>query len=227
MLLTTKRDAARALGARLLVFAAMPVFAGWFLIRRWGIAFTLPLYAALLLTGAAALFLAVLFQSFFPANILQAGDANLKNVLLRYFFRISFTEELARLVSLLCCFAILKKRRIEIDGVLAGLVSGLGFAVLEAASYSAAGIHVALLRAFTAAPLHGACGARVGQAASGFRERPAASFLRFFSAVAIHGMYNFIIIIPGPIAFIGIFVALFALGSSIVIIRDTLGAGDR
>jgi RsiW-degrading membrane proteinase PrsW (M82 family) len=101
-----------------------------------------------------------------------------------------------------------------------GLVAGLGFAILESAAYGAAAAGIVLIRLFTAAPLHAACGARVGAAAIMSRSHPAQAILRFFSAIAIHGLYNFMISIPGIPSLAAILIALSALASSILTIHS-------
>jgi RsiW-degrading membrane proteinase PrsW (M82 family) len=98
-------------------------------------------------------------------------------------------------------------------------VAGLGFAIIENASYGAADMGIAFIRAFTAAPLHGACGARVGAAVADLRDKPFPALLRFLSAVAIHGMYNFMILLRGVSWILAVFVAFSSLASSILFIR--------
>jgi hypothetical protein len=78
---------------------------------------------------------------------------------------------------------------------------------------------VILIRTLTAVPLHGACGARDGAAAVLCGRNPLRSFLRFFSAVIIHGMYNFMVIRTGLSSVFAILIALTALASSIQEIR--------
>jgi RsiW-degrading membrane proteinase PrsW (M82 family) len=103
----------------------------------------------------------------------------------------------------------------------AGLIAGLGFAILESAVYGASNPGNALLRAFTSAPLHGACGSRVGSSIVIFRKYPIQGFLRFLFAVATHGIYNFMLIIPGNLStVIAILIALTALASSLLAIRS-------
>jgi RsiW-degrading membrane proteinase PrsW (M82 family) len=95
----------------------------------------------------------------------------------------------------------------------------LGFAAAENALYAAADIRIALLRAVTAAPLHGACGSRVGTAAAlpgGGPRRAAAIFL---SAAAIHTAYDFMLTGAGILPFLSVPVALAALGSSLLALR--------
>jgi RsiW-degrading membrane proteinase PrsW (M82 family) len=101
----------------------------------------------------------------------------------------------------------------------AGLVAGLGFSLLENAVYGTSDTSVVLLRIFTAAPLHAACGARVGSAAVLFRVRPIQGFVRFITAVAIHGFYNFMVIKPGISSIAAILIALSAAASSVISIH--------
>jgi len=102
----------------------------------------------------------------------------------------------------------------------AGLIAGLGFAIIESAVYGASNPGNALLRTFTAAPLHGACGYRVGSSVAMFEERPLQAVFRFLSAVVIHGLYNFMLIIPGFVPSMGaILIALSALTTSVLAIR--------
>jgi RsiW-degrading membrane proteinase PrsW (M82 family) len=207
----------------LIFIAALPVLVAWLVIRHFRVAMPPLLFAGCLLSGVVSLFIAVFFQSLFPSGLGGVQPDRVRGILLRFFFRIAFTEELSRLLAFFIFFALIKKFHFPLlPAALVGLLSGLGFAVLEAATYGATDIRIALLRAFTAAPLHGACAARTGFAAASFREDPLRAFFRFLSAVVIHGMYNFIIIIPGPPALIGILIVFFALASSLMSIRSSL-----
>jgi len=165
------------------------------------------------------------------------------------FVRIAFTEEFSRLIILVLLFFAIRRfssmRQPEQDAAnppdsgsgapvsagtmanAAGLVAGLGFAVIESAVYGAANPGNALLRIFTAAPLHGACGFRVGSSAAMFRENPVQAVFRFLSAVAIHGIYNFMLIIPGFLPSIAaILIALSAFATSILAIRSGMKGDD-
>jgi RsiW-degrading membrane proteinase PrsW (M82 family) len=122
--------------------------------------------------------------------------------------QIALTEEAGRLLILLVLSLVLARFEKtpalppENLGSAMGLLAGLGFAVIETATYGAADLRNALLRAFTAAPLHGACGSRVGAAVFGFRDAPFRSVFRFAAAVLIHGTYNFMAVNPGmPVVF--------------------------
>ncbi|GHT90924.1 hypothetical protein FACS1894140_0440 [Spirochaetia bacterium] len=219
----------------------------WFRIARFPL--SLPWVLFFLLSGAAALFAALLLQNFFP-TILPV-NSRLGAVIFNIFCKIALTEELCRLLMLLLFFKILNllgkgisaakapgpaARTVNaadpvpgifsgndaVWGSVAGLFAGLGFALIENAAYGAANMGVTLLRAFTAAPLHGACGARVGAAVVVFRDHPLPALMRFLSAVAIHGMYNFMLLLPGISTVLAVFAAFSALGSSVLFIHGVL-----
>jgi RsiW-degrading membrane proteinase PrsW (M82 family) len=219
----------------LVFISAIPVIAAfcWFRISRYP--FPLTRFLIVLLAGAAAFFPALILQKVFS---LPFGSGKW-GLFAEIFIRIAFTEELSRLLVLLVLFWL--SRRIaagtppdaagraqsagtlsysEVSkGTAAGLVAGLGFAFLESAVYGASDAGIALLRIFTAAPLHAACGSRVGAAAVMVRERPAQAVFRFLSAVAIHGIYNFLVVSPGFPSIAAVLIALSALASSILAIR--------
>jgi RsiW-degrading membrane proteinase PrsW (M82 family) len=104
-------------------------------------------------------------------------------------------------------------------GAALGLLAGFGFAIVESAAYGAADFRVVLIRVFTAAPIHGACGARIGPGILLVREQPLRSVFRFFAATFIHGIYNFLITGTGLSVLLAILIALSALASSVIEIR--------
>jgi RsiW-degrading membrane proteinase PrsW (M82 family) len=189
----------------LLIFiSALPAIGVFIWFRLVKYPFSLPLFLCCLLGGAIALLIAGFFQSLFP----PLNNLDLRSLLFRLIVQVALTEEAGRLVILLIVFVVLT-RFVETPalpaenlGSAAGLLAGLGFAVIETATYGAADLRIALLRAFTAAPLHGACGSRVGVTVFSFREAPVRGLFRFAAAVITHGMYNFMVINPGmPIVF--------------------------
>ncbi|MDR2479029.1 MAG: PrsW family intramembrane metalloprotease [Treponema sp.] len=203
----------------------------WFRLAKYP--FSLFQFSAALLAGAAAFFPALVLQRIFPGDAVWA--AGKWALLIKIFIQGALTEELSRLLVLLVLFGIIGRFRdgtkdtsgetgimsynTIIWGTAAGLAAGLGFAVLESAAYGASDANVVMLRAVTAAPLHAACGSRVGSAAILFRERPAQAVFRFLSAVVIHGIYNFMIIMPGFPSLAAVLIALSTLASSILAIR--------
>jgi RsiW-degrading membrane proteinase PrsW (M82 family) len=193
----------------------------WFRLSRFPLS---PLRCACaLLAGAAALFPALFLQRLFPGT--GPGLAG-RGALLFTMFRIPLTEELSRLLLLLVFFLFSKEliggppAARNARGAALGLLAGLGFAMLESDAYGASDFRVTLPRAFTAAPLHGACGARIGSGLLLFRDQPRRGVFRFFSAVIIHGVYNFTVARAGISTFLAVLIALSALASSALEIRS-------
>jgi RsiW-degrading membrane proteinase PrsW (M82 family) len=229
----------------LLIFASsVPAIAVylWFRIARYP--FSTAWFLLSVLVGAAAFFPALVLQHLIPPNFASADRWGLAG---QVFIHVALSEELARLIVLFIFFYITQKidakrqekEKSQIPGgermmappasdtsftelvrySTAGLVAGLGFSLLENAVYGASDTSVVLLRIFTAAPLHAACGARVGSAAVLFRTRPVQGLVRFITAVAIHGFYNFMVIIPGIPSIAAILIALTAAASSVISIH--------
>jgi RsiW-degrading membrane proteinase PrsW (M82 family) len=201
----------------LLIFtAALPVFLAFLWFRRLklkSLSFLLSLTA-----GILALLIAVVLQHFLP---FPEGRGGMAQVFFGVFIRIAFIEEFGKYITL--CFLLRwtgsRSDSSFASGSVAGLAAGLGFAAVESASYGAADIGVALLRAFTAAPLHGACGARAGAAAELWGKSRIRGVFSFFSALMIHGIYDLVIVSPGVPSFLAVLIALAALGSSLAAIH--------
>ncbi|MDR1239434.1 MAG: PrsW family intramembrane metalloprotease [Treponema sp.] len=222
----------------LILASALPVFPVllWYRLSRFPLS---PAHCSFaLLSGAAALFPALLLQRL-VSGIVDAHPG-IWNPAADIFIRIAFTEEAGRLLTLLILFLFsgdLKRpvlrnpdtgeasdpsraAGLTARGAALGLLAGLGFAMLESAAYGAVDFRATLYRAFTAAPLHAACGARIGSALLLFGIQPRRPVFRFFSAVVIHGVYDFMIIRPGISSLLAILIALFALASSALEIRS-------
>ena len=194
---------------------AIAVFV-WFRLARYE--FPVLLFFCSLLAGATSFFPALLLQEFVP-------EGGALSVYIR-----AFTEELSRLLPLIILLLLFRRFAAASNngfttGTAAGLVAGLGFAILEGAVYSAANPDITLLRACTAAPLHGACGSRVGSAVVLFRENPARAITQFLFTVVIHGTYNTLLRIPGILSLIAaVLIALSAFASSVLTIRREMTA---
>ena len=213
--------------------SSIPVIAVyiWFRIAKYQ--FTLARFLLVMITGATAIFPALILKDLINFNIASGGRAEL---FYHVFIRIALTEELSRLLMLAIYFFVsgyfaksiaenaeqavsaVSWSKIK-NGAATGLVAGLGFAILESAVYAASDINVLLLRTVTAAPLHAACGSRVGAAAAMLKTNPFQAVFRVLSATMIHGVYNMTISRPGVSSIIGILIAFSALFSSITIIR--------
>jgi RsiW-degrading membrane proteinase PrsW (M82 family) len=214
--------------------AALPAFLVYMWFRLSRFRFSMLWFLCSLLGGIAAVFIALilglLFDGLSAASGTAPGGVSAPGNLPLSIFRAALVEESSRLVVLFPLFAVFRRLKWSFGAAgipeehaasrcAAGLVGGLGFALAESASYGTAGMGVALLRAFTAAPLHGACGARTGLAAAVFRDNPAAGTLRFLSAAAIHGMYNFLTLRSGFSSVIAVLAAFSLLISSLAFIR--------
>jgi RsiW-degrading membrane proteinase PrsW (M82 family) len=203
----------------LIAISALPVLAVLLWIRLRRVPVGLPWFLLSLLGGALSLGLAAVLQSLFPA----AEEASLGVLLVKIFIQIALTEELGRLVVFLLLLSLARHLSKEPPppafAAITGLIAGLGFAVIETAMYGVGNFSIALVRAVTTAPLHGACGARIGAAVSHIRNAPLWALVRFLYAVGIHGMYNFMILSQGiPLVF-PVLIAFTALFSSMQLIR--------
>jgi RsiW-degrading membrane proteinase PrsW (M82 family) len=214
----------------LILTAALPAIIVFFWFRARKPAVTLPWFLASLAAGIVSVLISALLQNliqnFFPAA--RNGQDWLWLVFFGVFVRIALVEEASRLVTVI---PLLKagSRRINLDmtfGACLGLAAGLGFAAFESAIYGMADINIALLRAFTAAPLHGACGIRTGAAVSIAGERPAKALSLLVFTVLIHGTYNLIIVSPPIPSLLAVPAALAALFSSLPLLKST-GSDDE
>ena len=214
----------------LLFIAALPVIIVFLWFRAVKSPVTLPWLLLSLSAGVLSLVPAAIIQNFFPYS---ARDG-LGQVFFGVFIRIALVEEAGRLITLIPLLKAAARRRPRsvaaglnqnasefpgnsaLDSIFAagvGLAAGLGFAAIENALYGTADIKITFLRAFTAAPLHGACAVRAALAVFFFRQRPAKALFLFASAVLIHGAYNLMIVspaLPSLLAVPAAYSALFA-----------------
>jgi RsiW-degrading membrane proteinase PrsW (M82 family) len=199
----------------LLIFiSALPIIPGWFWFRSLKLRGRLFLFS--IAAGLVSVLAAILIQSLFFPSVPGTGMDSPGPILFGIFVRIALVEELSRILTL----GPLIGRKDGFTASAMGLAAGLGFAVVESALYSVASPGIALLRAFTAAPLHAACGARVGASVGFVRSRPLYSAVLLITAVLIHGMYDFFIIYPGIPSFLSIFIVISAQGASIVMLKN-------
>jgi len=188
----------------------------WFRSRKSAV--TLPWFLLSITAGIVSLLAAAFIQRFFSSKQDGLGD-----LFFGVFVRIALVEELSRLAALIPIFAAANHAR-KTDmpfGAALGLAAGLGFAILENAFHGIADIYITLLRAFTAAPLHGACGIQAGAAVFLFSKNRGKAFFHFISAVLIHGAYNLIIISPALPSALAIIIALSALFASLPLLKTT------
>jgi RsiW-degrading membrane proteinase PrsW (M82 family) len=221
----------------IILISAIPVIAVYIWYRLAKYQFSLIWFLFALLAGAAAFFPALLLQNLLNIPISAGGRLAL---FYQFFIRIASAEEVSRLLMLFVFFYISGRLAKEgaqqfpswntlRKGAAGGLVAGLGFALLETAAYGASTANVSflLLRAFTAAPLHAACGSRVGTAAVMFRANPFQSLMRLLTAIAIHGIYDFMANLSGFSRLMAVLIAISAVASSILTIRSSWNNEDR
>jgi RsiW-degrading membrane proteinase PrsW (M82 family) len=232
----------------LIAISSIPVFAVYFWFRIAKYEFTIRWFLFVLLAGATAFLPAILLQYLLNFSV-SSGSGRLE-LFYQVFVRIAFTEELSRLLLLIVFFKVISRfipdpivGQVQADtapeednyapeskkttswntvkkGAATGLVAGLGFALLESAVIGASNTGVLLLRAVTAAPLHAACGARVGMAAVSYRTNPFQAVMRLLTATAIHGIYNFMIVVPGFPSIAAVLIVILTLASSIATISS-------
>jgi len=199
----------------LITTMALPVIVVFFWFRVLKSPITLPWFLASLAAGIISVLAAVLVQRLFP----PPGTGGFLPLLFGVFIRIALVEEASRFVSLVPLLSVIKRSN-NFDKpffVALGLVSGLGFAMIESAFYGIAesDFRIMVLRAVTAAPLHGACGIRVCAALLSVRSHPVKALAIFASAVLIHGAYNLMIVNPALPSWLAIPIAFAALFASI------------
>lgn len=172
--------------------------------------------------GAAVGILAVIPAAFLQI-LMPRPSTGFSALLFSAFIVIAATEELAKYAALRLSRRFLGGR--SDDGAPAGMAASLGFALFETAAYASTDLGIALIRAVTAAPLHAACGARVGKAA--FAPRPLAPkpLISLLSAIAIHGVYDLALVLPGYSALLPVALAFLALASALPLLR-TENSGD-
>jgi len=202
----------------LIIAAIFPAIVVFFWLRSRKPSITLPWFLLSLSAGIISFIVAAMIQTLFALDKREGVWPVFFNI----FIRIALIEEASRIIILFFLNRAAKNRRNNIAfGAAIGLIAGLGFAVIESAFYGIANITITLLRIFTAAPLHAACGIRAGAAVFAAPQHPAKAFFLFISSVFIHGAYNIIIVNPAipsllviPTALIAFFASIYYLSES-------------
>jgi RsiW-degrading membrane proteinase PrsW (M82 family) len=190
----------------------------WFKSRKSPINLTLPWFLSSLAAGIASFIAAAIIQVFFAPSKKEGLWPFFFNI----FVRIALLEEASRVLVLIPFLKAAKNReKTTAFGAAIGLIAGLGFAVIESAYYGISDMSIALLRIFTAVPLHAACGIRAGTAAFIAHQHPAKAFFLFISSVLIHGTYNLMIVSPAIPSFLAIPTALITFFASISFLSDS------
>jgi len=202
----------------LIMAATLPAIIVFFWLRSRKLSITLPWFLLSLSTGIISFIIAAIIQTLFAFSRREG----IWPVLFNIFVRIALIEEASRIIILFFLNRMAKNRRNNIAfGAAIGLIAGLGFALIESAFYGIANISITLLRIFTAAPLHAACGIRAGTAVFTAPQHPAKAFFLFFSSVFIHGAYNLMIVNPAIPSFLAVPTALIAFFASIYYLSES------
>ena len=203
----------------LILTAALPAILVFLWFRAKKSTVTLPWFLTSVAGGILSLLAAALIQQIIPPRY-----GGFWQLFFDVFFRIALTEEVSRLFILIPLYIIGRSfRNNTAFGAILGLASGLGFAMIENAFHGITDINITLLRAFTAAPLHGACGLKVGFAVFSFGKNKSKAIFHFLSAVFIHGAYNMIILSPALPSALAILIAFIALFNSLQLAKNPGG----
>jgi hypothetical protein len=203
----------------LLVFiAGLPIVLAWWYFRaKTSVRVSLFLFA--LLAGLLGVLVAAAIQLFIAPLIPEPAFQPDSRLLIFYkiFVEIALTEETARLLTILVVALPLLKQyknqpdlRVPLTRTL-GLLAGFTFAAVETVFFAMTTMDAGLIRAVSAAPLHGACGIRAGNAVLKLKTAPLFSVFSLFSAAALHGVYNFLVQRNGISPYLGVAIAITAM----------------
>jgi len=174
----------------LFAVSALPLLAVFLFANKWGADFGFNRFLLAATAGVCAVLPVLVVQS-----LLTLPETPLSSLLFRAFIVTALVEESGKYLAL---FLVRQRLGGVRNAVLAGLTVSLGFALFETISYASADPGIAFIRAFTAAPLHAACGVWLGRAVH-TSALPAAG--RFAFALLVHGSYDLVLLASGfPIA---------------------------
>lgn len=143
----------------------------------------------------------------YPAALIEVAlnkyvDDTISGIAISAFFVVALTEELAKFI-VLRFYAYPKKSFDEpLDGIVYGVMAGMGFATLENILYVLqGGMQTAFLRMFLAVPAHATFGVLMGYHAgkAKFDNKNSGRLLLtgLFWAVLFHGLYDFFLFLQG------------------------------
>lgn len=144
------------------------------------------------------------------------------------FFRAAFLEEFFKLIVLI--FFCTRKVEFDepMDGIVYGVAASLGFAAYENISYilytsSGPSYEIAVIRAFTAVPMHALCGVTMGFFISQTLYEKRFNFVYLFLSLAVpvfmHGLYNFSWGSPNLSSAIPNFILLISFSRALYLLR--------
>jgi hypothetical protein len=209
----------------MILVAGLPVGLGcWYFHAKHAV--PMRLFWAAMLAGAFAVLLAagaqLLVAPLSPQPNLRTGVK--WPVLYTIFIEIAATEELARVLMLTLSVSLFKNTLKNTPHKTAlvrtmGMILGFTFAAVETVFFTMTSIDSGFVRAFSAVPLHGACGIRAGNAALYRKHSPGLSLLSLFFAIMLHGIYNFLVQRGGLFPYLGIALVITAFISGAQTIR--------
>jgi len=174
----------------LFALSSLPLVAVFLFARKRGSDFGFGRFLLAATAGICAVLPVLAVQSLLP----QPGN-RFALLLFRAFFVAALVEESGKYLAL---FLVRRHLGGVGNAVLSGLTVSLGFALFETISYASADPGIAFVRAFTAAPLHAACGVWLGRAV---HLPPLPATGRFAFALLVHGSYDLVLSVSGfPIA---------------------------
>ena len=207
----------------IILSSALPAILVFFWLKSKKPAVTLPWFLGASAAGIVSFLLAALIHDIF----IPGKKAALWPVLFTIFVRIALVEEVSRIAAILPFLKTNSPQHRESSfGAALGLAAGLGFAVIESAYHGITNLNITILRLFTAAPLHAACGIRAGTAVFTLRQYPLKALRLFASTVLIHGTYNLIIVSPAYPSALAAVIAYVALFSSLSHLKPPIGNAD-
>lgn len=170
----------------------------------------LPLILKLIAFGAACCYVAGFAENVAAGFLPSYPKGTLNYALINAFLLAAFWEELIKFLALKLGSWKNSSFNYRFDGVVYGVSVAVGFAVLENVMYvSMYGFATALVRAFTAVPLHAFCGAAMGifysyaKEASILGQNGKSMFNRILALVVpmlIHGVYDTLAMMSSELA---------------------------
>ncbi len=177
--------------------------------------------------------LAYLLYDFFHLSLrFEMGNSPLE-ILAYCIFRIGLTEEFVKLVPILLIIFFSRQINESTDYLIYASVSALGFAFMENIGYfDEAGLGQIAGRAISATMFHMALSsfAVYGLIYAKYKNKSYLYFgLSFIAACVVHGLYDFLIFVKGPLSefrALALFVLLFSVIFYARIFRNTLNSSE-
>ena len=161
---------------------------------------TIGMIIKLILYGGISCIIAGYVESFASNFLPVYPEGSLEYALINAFALAAFWEEILKFIALRIPTWKCKHFNYRFDGIVYGVSAAIGFAVLENVLYVAQyGMQTAIVRAFTAVPLHAFCGIAMGAFYSYSKKNSIIgkkgksliyTILALVVPMFIHGVYN-------------------------------------